>query len=89
MPRIVATHTVKDVDHWTSKDDERVEALASFATEVVSYVATDGSNQVAVSANVHDPEGMMAYMQSSEGAEAMESHGVIQPVVMHFEGSPG
>jgi hypothetical protein len=88
MPRGVATHAVKDAKHWASKSDERVEAFAPFATDVVSYVAADGSNQVAISANIHDMEGMMAFMQSSEGAAAMEAHGVIQPVIIHIEAPP-
>ena len=88
MPRIVVTHAVKDVKHWASKGDERVKDIASFGSEVVSYVAADGSNQVAVSGNVHDMEGMMAYMQSPGAAEAMEAHGVIQPLIIHFEAPP-
>ena len=87
MPRIVATHTVNDVKHWASKGDERVEIIGPFATEIVSYVAADGSNQVAVSANIHDMAGMMAMMQTPEAAAAMESHGVIPPVVFHNEAS--
>ena len=87
MPRTVVTHPVKDVKHWASKGDERVEVFAPFATEVVSYVAADGSNQVAVSANIHDMEGMMAFMQTPEAAAAMEAHGVLQPLVFHFEGN--
>ncbi len=59
--------------------------MAPFATDVVSYVAADGSNQVAVSANIHDMEGLMAYMQLPETAEMMEAHGVIQPVILHIE----
>jgi len=85
MPRIVATHEVKDVKHWASKGDERVEVFSPFATEVVSYVAADGSNQVAVSANIHDMEGMMAFMQTPEAAAAMEADGVLQPIVFHIE----
>ena len=85
MPRIVATHEVKDVKHWASKGDERVEIIGPFATEIVSYVAADGSNKVAVSANVHNMEGLMAMMQTAEAAAAMEAHGVIQPVVFHAE----
>ena len=85
MPRIVATHEVRDVKHWASKGDERVEIIGPFATEIVSYVAADGSNKVAVSANVHNMEGLMAFMQTPEAAAAMESHGVIQPVVFHLE----
>jgi hypothetical protein len=85
MPKIVATHEVEDVKHWASKGDERVEIIGPFATEIVSYVAADGSNKVAVSANVHDMEGLMAMMQTAEAAAAMEAHGVIQPVVFHAE----
>ncbi len=85
MPRVVAIHAVKDVKHWVSKGDERVGDLTPFATDVVSYVAADGSNQVAVSANLHDMEGLMAYMQSPGTGETMEAHGVIQPVILHIE----
>ena len=85
MPRVVGTHAVNDVKHWASKGDERVEAFSPFATEVVSYVAADGSNQVAVSANIHDMEGMMAFMQTPEAAAAMEADGVLQPIVFHIE----
>ena len=85
MPRIVATHEVKDVKHWASKGDERVEIIGQFATEVVSYIAADGSNRVTVSANVHDMEGLMAWMQTPEAAAAMESHGVLPPPVFHIE----
>jgi len=85
MPRIVATHEVEDVKHWASKGDERVEIIGPFATDIVSYVAADGSNKVAVSANVHNMEGLMAMMQTPEAAAAMEAHGVIQPVVFHVE----
>ena len=85
MPRIVITHEVKDVKHWASKGDERVEVLAPFGTEIVSYVSADGSNRVAVSANIHDMEGMMAMSQTPEAVAAMESHGVIPPIVFHLE----
>jgi hypothetical protein len=40
--------------------------IGPFATELVSYVFADGSNQVAVSANIHDMEGLMAWMQRPE-----------------------
>ena len=85
MPRMVGTHAVKDVKNWAAKSDERVAMMAPFATEIVSYVAADGSNQVAVSANIHDMAGMMAMMQTPESAAAMEAHGVIPPVIFHLE----
>jgi hypothetical protein len=87
MPRIVVTHSVKDVKLWASKGDERAEIFAPFATEVVNYVAADGSNKVAVSANVHDMEGMMAFMQTPEAAASMDAHSVLQPLVFHMESS--
>jgi len=87
MPRIVITHPVKDVKLWASKGDERAEIFAPFATEAVDYVAADGSNKVAVAANIHDMDGMMAFMQTPEAAASMEAHGVLQPLVFHMEGS--
>jgi hypothetical protein len=85
MPKMVATHEVKDVKNWASKGAERVDIMSQFATDIVSYVAADGSNRVAISANIHDMAGMMAMMQTPESAAAMESHGVIPPVVFHLE----
>ena len=85
MAKLVAIHTVKDVKHWASKGDERLEILGPIATDIVSYVAADGSNQIALSANIHDMDGWLTLMQSPEAAAAMESHGVIQPIIMHFE----
>jgi len=87
MPRVVITHSVKDVKLWASKGDERAQGAAPFATEVVDYVAADGSNKVAVSANIHDMDGMMAFMQTPESAASMEAHGVIPPYVLHVESS--
>jgi len=85
MPKVVVTHAVKDVKHWASKDDERLEIMSPFATDLVSYVAADGSNQVAIAANILDMEGMMALMQTPEAAAAMEAHGVIPPPIFHIE----
>jgi hypothetical protein len=87
MPRIVVTHSVKDVKLWVSKKDERAKDVAPFATEVVEYVAADGSNKIAVSANIHDMDGMMAFMQTPESVASMEAHGVLQPLVFHVESS--
>ena len=40
MPRIVITHSVKDVKLWASKGDERAEIFAPFATEVSALTAS-------------------------------------------------
>jgi len=68
MPRIVATHAVKDVKHWASQGDKRVEDLTPFGTDLVDYVAADGSNRVAVSVNIHD-------MVGSDGLHAITRDG--------------
>lgn len=91
MPRIVMTHEVEDVEKWADKPSMDIlqKALAPFATEVVAYVAVDGSNQIAVSANVHNMEGMMAFSQTPKAAANMEKGGVIvSTLVTHIEPDP-
>mgnify|MGYP003573639091 CR=1 FL=1 len=89
MPRIVITHEVKDVEAWASKPsmDALQGAFAPFATDTVAYTAVDGSNRIAVSANVHDMEGMAAFSSTPEAAANMEKGGVIvSTMVYHIEG---
>jgi hypothetical protein len=47
----------------------------------------DGSNNVAITADVHDMAGAQAIMSSPspEQAAVTERHGVIQPVMAHIE----
>lgn len=89
MPKMVITHGVADVDTWLGFKAERAEALAGLGgSDVVDHVAHDGSNTVAVSANVSDVDAMMAALGSPppEVAAAMEKHGVLPPVVAYVEG---
>ena len=89
MPKIVITHEVKDIEAWTSKPsmDALQGAFAPFATDTVAYTAVDGSNRVAVSANVHDIEGMTAFSSTPEAAANMEMGGVIvSTLVWHVDG---
>ena len=60
MPKVVFTHPVSDPAHWASKHSERVEAFASWGSNVVDYLSTDGSKNVAVSVDVHDLAAMQA-----------------------------
>ena len=88
MPRMVITHGVADVDKWLGFKAERAEALAGLGgSDVVDHVAHDGSNLVAVSADVSDVDGMMAALASPppEVAAAMEKHGVLPPLVAYVE----
>jgi len=87
MPHIVMTHKVKDLETWLKGKEERVAAFSPFASHVTDHVAMDGSNNVAVTADVHDmagAQGMLA-SPSPEVVAAMERHGVIQPITTHIE----
>lgn len=89
MPKMVITHGVADVDKWLGFKAERAEAIAGLGgSDIVDHVAHDGSNMVAVSANVADVDGVMAALGSPppELATAMEKHGVLPPLVAYVEG---
>ena len=87
MPRMVISHSVVEVERWLRGKDERAAAFSQFGSDVRDYVAVDGSNQVAVTAEVHDLEGAQAMMASMppEVAAQAESHGVIPPIFAYIE----
>lgn len=87
MPRMVLTHSVVEVERWLRGKDERAAAFAQFGSDVRDCVAVDGSNQVAVTAEVHDLEGAQAMMASMppEVAAQAESHGVVPPILAYIE----
>jgi hypothetical protein len=85
MPRVVFTHPVRDRALWASKHSERVAAFASWGSNVVDYLAADGSNNAAVSVDVHDLAGMQAALDSPETAAAKQAHGVLEPLMIHIE----
>ena len=87
MPKMVITHAVADIEQWLSGKKERADTIGAFATNVTDHVAADGSNNIAISADVHDPEGAQAMMAapSPETAAAMERHGVKPPLTVYIE----
>ncbi|HZW01083.1 MAG TPA: hypothetical protein VFF55_05895, partial [Candidatus Deferrimicrobium sp.] len=64
MPKIVITHAVIDLDRWLAGKAERAATISAYATGVTDYVAMDGSNTIAVTADVHDLAGAQAMMAS-------------------------
>jgi len=60
MPKMVVTHAVVDVERWLQGKAERVDGFAKWATNVTDYVAADGSNNVVVTADIHDMAGLHA-----------------------------
>lgn len=49
MAKMVITHSVVDVENWLSFKAERADAISVMGgSQVVDYVAEDGSNAVAI-----------------------------------------
>ncbi len=77
MPRVLVFHEVKDVAHWVAST-RREEFFGPLGvTEIKTYVDPEGSKRVAVTMNVADMDAVMAEVQTSGGAEAMEHDGVL------------
>ena len=88
MPRVVVTHAVEDVQRWLKGKATRAAAIASGSgSNVTDYVAQDGSNNIAISADVSDLAAMGAMLASPspEVAAAMQEHGVIPPFTVYIE----
>jgi hypothetical protein len=87
MPKMVVTHAVVDVERWLKGKAERAAAIGPFAANVTDHVAADGSNNVAITADIHDMAGAQAMMASPspEAAAQAESHGVLQPMTVYIE----
>jgi len=87
MPKMVITHAVVDIDRWLQGKAERVEIISKYATNVTDHVAADGSNNVAITADIHDMAGLQELMASPspDDTAAQERHGVIQPITAYLE----
>ncbi len=87
MPRMVVTHAVVDIDRWLAGKAVRVDVIGQYATNVTDYVAADGSNSIAITADIHDMDGVMVLMTSPtpEGLATQEEHGVIPPITAYIE----
>ena len=87
MPKVVILHRVEDVERWLSWKAERVDVVGRYATNVTDYAAADGSNNIAITADVHDMAGFEAMMTSASPEEvaAMARHGDIPPMTLYIE----
>jgi hypothetical protein len=88
MPKVVITHAVADIDRWLQGKAERAAAIESGSgTNVTDYVAQDGSNSVAITADVADFGALQAMLASPspDVLAAMEAHGVVQPITAYVE----
>ena len=88
MARIVAIHDVVDVEKWLQFKGERADAIGALGgSNVVDHVAQDGSNTIAIAADVDDVETLLAALASPppEVGAIMEKHGVIPPLTIYVE----
>ena len=88
MPRVVITHAVEDIDRWLEGKAERAAAIESGSgSNVTDYVAHDGSNNIAISADVSDVGKLQSMLASPppEVLEKMQAHGVVQPITAYLE----
>jgi hypothetical protein len=88
VPKVVLTHAVQDLDRWLQGKEERAAAIESgTGSNVTDYVAQDGSNNIAITADVADLAAMQAMLASPppEVLAAMEAHGVVQPITAYVE----
>ena len=88
MPKVVLTHAVADIERWLRGKQERATAIESASgSNVTDYVAHDGSNNIAVTADVADVDTMRAMLASPspEVLAQMEAHGVVPPVTAYIE----
>jgi hypothetical protein len=88
MPKVVITHAVQDMDRWLQGKAERAAAIESgTGSNVTDYVAQDGSNNIAISADVADVDAMKSMLAAppAEVVARMEEHGVVQPLTVYIE----
>jgi hypothetical protein len=88
MPKVVIAHAVQDIDRWLQGKAERAGAIESgTGSNVIDYVAQDGSANIAISADVSDVDAMKSMLAAppAEVVELMEAHGVVQPLTVYIE----
>ncbi len=90
MPKMVITHGVVDADNWLKPEHKKERAggiVAMGGADVRDFVAEDGSNAVAISADVQDVAAALATIAAPppELGALMEKHGVILPLKIYVE----
>jgi hypothetical protein len=75
MATYVITHEVDDVEHWLSSP-KREEVLGPMGITIRTFRDPEGSNKVALIAEIPDMEAFQEVMRSEAAAEAMKYDGV-------------
>ena len=88
MPKVVVTHAVEDIDRWLQGKEGRAAAIESgTGSNVTDYVAADGSNNIAITADVADVAAIKSMLESPspEVLTAMQDHGVVPPMTVYIQ----
>ena len=88
MPRVVVTHAVEDLERWLQGKAERAAAFeAGTGSNVTDFVARDGSNNIAITADVSDLDALESMLASPpvDIVDLMEAHGVVPPLTAYVE----
>jgi len=88
VPRVVITHAVEDIDRWLQGNAKRTAAIESgTGSNVTDYVAADGSNNIAITADVSDLATLEEMLASPppDVLAAMQEHGVVPPITAYVE----
>ena len=87
MPRVVLTHEVVDLQRWLEGKAERAAVINSIGRNATDTVALDGSNKIAITAEVDDLAALEAMLASPppDVAALMEKHGVVPPLTIYVE----
>jgi hypothetical protein len=88
MPQVVITHVVEELDRWLAGHDGRAAAIESATgSNVIDYVAADGSNNIAITADVADVNALKGMLASPppEVLARMQEHGVVQPITAYIQ----
>ncbi len=84
MPTVLATHTVKDVDHWL-KSTKRQEVYGPLGvTNMRLFVNPQVPGRTALVSDVADLDAVMAFNQTPAAAEAMAHDGVVPETIEFF-----
>ena len=86
MPQIIITAAVNDVEEWLKFKTEMVPAMSPVASDGASYVAMDGSKQVASTWDVPDMEAFQEALGSFPPtlAAAAEGAGMIPSTMVVY-----
>jgi hypothetical protein len=88
MPKVVITHAVEEIDRWLAGHAGRAEAIESASgSNVTDFVAADGSNNIAITADVSDPEQLKSVLASppADMLATMQQHGVVPPITAYIQ----